>query len=101
MVFFIWVLVRIHEKEFSDFFLNFWPMGRWCEKIMKISQIYKENSLKHQRKSRQKNKSKFSSSKIRLRWYIVDFIIDCKAKNIMYNGFEKSNNILDIREAQN
>ena len=27
------------------------------------------------------------SSKIRLRWNIVAFIIDCKAKNVLYNGF--------------
>ena len=71
--------------------------------IMKICRIYIENSLKHQRKSRQNKKNRFSSSKIRLRCYIVDFIIDFKAKNVMYIFLlgKKQKNILDIWEAQN
>ena len=100
MAWHIWILVRIHENEFSEFFQNFWLMGSRCQKIMKIWQIYKENSLKHQRKSRQNKKNRVLSSKIRLRWYIVSFLIDCKAKNAMYKGFGTKTIISDVREAQ-
>ena len=46
------------------------------------------------------SKNRVLSSKIRLRWYIVSFLIDCKAKNVMYKGFGTKNIISDVREAQ-